>query len=177
MKTKHLFSILLISALSGGCSGDFLERVPQGELVTDQLATPEGVEGLLVGAYGLLNGNVNGTWGNYSSGPSQWLFGEVAADNAHKGSNNGDQPNMNQIELYQVTSTNDNLEVMWNRQFEGIARCNNVLRMVATVQAGSGKNSPMPARWKSRAKQECCADTITFSSAGSLTKCLTSMKH
>ncbi|WP_295120717.1 RagB/SusD family nutrient uptake outer membrane protein [uncultured Chitinophaga sp.] len=135
--TKHLIYITLAFVLSA-CSGDFLDRVPQGELVTSQLQTPAGVEGLLISAYGLMNGNISGTWGNYASAPSQWLIGEVAADNAHKGSNNGDQPNMNQIELYQVTSTNDNLEVMWNRYYEGIARCNNVLRMVALVQAGSG---------------------------------------
>ncbi|UYQ91189.1 RagB/SusD family nutrient uptake outer membrane protein [Chitinophaga horti] len=136
-KIKYSIYVLLVAVMSG-CSGDFLKLTPQGELVGSQLATPEGVEGLLIGAYGLLNGNVSGTWGNYASAPSQWLIGEVAADNAHKGSNNGDQPNMNQIELYQVTSTNDNLEVMWNRYFEGIARCNNVLRTIAVVQQGSG---------------------------------------
>lgn len=128
----------VLSLLLAACGSDFLDRNPQGELTTEQLETPDGVEGVLIGAYGLLNGNVNGTWGNYASAPSQWLIGEVAADNAHKGSNNGDQPNMNQIELYQVTSTNDNLEVMWNRYYEGIARCNNTLRLLAAVQSGSG---------------------------------------
>lgn len=136
-KIKNIIYPVLI-LLCSACGSDFLERNPQGELTTPQLETPDGVEGVLIGAYGLLNGNVNGTWGNYSSSPSQWLFGEVAADNAHKGSNNGDQPNMNQIELYQVTSTNDNLEVLWNRCYEGIARCNNTLRLLAAVQAGSG---------------------------------------
>lgn len=136
-KIKYFIYIALASVLSA-CSSDFLERTPQGELTTPQLQTPEGVEGLLISAYGLLNGNVSGTWGNYGSAPSQWLIGEVGADNAHKGSNNGDQPNMNQIELYQVTSTNDNLEVIWNRYYEGISRCNNVLRVLAAVQGGSG---------------------------------------
>ncbi len=93
---------------------------------------------MLTGAYGLVNGNVNGTWGNYSSAPSQWLFGEVGADNAHKGSNNGDQPNMNQVELHDVSTTNDNTEIMWNRYYEGIARCNNTLRLLKVVQGGSG---------------------------------------
>ncbi len=121
------------------CSGDFLERVPQGELITAQLESPDGVEATLVGAYALLNGNVSGTWGSYSAAPSQWLFGEVAADNAHKGSNNGDQPNMNQIELHQSISTNDNLAIMWNRYYEGIARCNNAIRLLNAVQSGSGE--------------------------------------
>lgn len=124
------------------CSSDFLEKTPQGELTVSQLQTPDGVEGLLVGAYGLMNGNVNGTWGNYSSSPSQWLFGEVGADNAHKGSVNGDQPNMNQVELHDVSATNDNTEIMWNRYYEGIARCNNTLRVLKAVQAGSGTKLP-----------------------------------
>ncbi len=123
----------------GSCGADFLERTPQGELIQEQIESPAGVEGMLTGAYGLVNGNVNGTWGNYSSSPSQWLFGEVGADNAHKGSNNGDQPNMNQVELHDVSTTNDNTEIMWNRYYEGIARCNNTLRLLKAVQAGSNK--------------------------------------
>lgn len=124
--------------IMSGCSSSFLERVPQGELSEPQLISPEGVEGVLIGAYGLLNGNVNDTWGNYASAPSQWLFGEVAADNAHKGSNNSDQPFMNQIELYQPTANNDNLFVMWTRCYEGIARSNNTLRLLEQVQNGGG---------------------------------------
>ncbi|RPE08051.1 RagB/SusD family nutrient uptake outer membrane protein [Chitinophaga lutea] len=140
---KRINSIILLAfmGLLAACSSEFLEKTPQGELSGPQLETPDGVEGVLLGAYGLMNGNVNGTWGNYSSSPSQWLFGEVGADNAHKGSNNGDQPNMNQVELHQVSSTNDNTEIMWNRYYEGVARCNNTLRILKTVQAGNNKLS------------------------------------
>ncbi|WP_343704566.1 RagB/SusD family nutrient uptake outer membrane protein [Chitinophaga sp.] len=137
---KRINSIILLctAAFFAACNSDFLEKTPQGELTIPQLETTDGVEGALIGAYGLLNGNVNGTWGNYSSAPSQWLFGEVGADNAHKGSVNGDQPNMNQVELYDVSVTNDNTEIMWNRYYEGVARCNNTLRLLKAVQAGSG---------------------------------------
>ncbi|WP_157278274.1 RagB/SusD family nutrient uptake outer membrane protein [Olivibacter sitiensis] len=124
---------LLFAIIS--CSRDFLELNPQGELTIPQIESREGVEGLLIGSYALLNGNtIEGLWGNYASAPSQWLLGEVAADNAHKGSNNGDQPNMNLIERHLPTSTNDNLQVLWNRSFEGIVRCNNTLRVLASVQ-------------------------------------------
>lgn len=131
-----VYATLVFSAFS--CSKSFLERNPQAELTYPQIESKDGVEGLLIGAYGLLNGNIDGTWGNYASAPSQWLLGEVAADNAHKGSNNGDQPNMNLIEQHKPTSTNDNLQVLWNRSYEGIVRCNNTLRMLAQLQAGSG---------------------------------------
>lgn len=140
MKKRRLiymvYGALVFSVVS--CSKSFLERNPQAELTYPQIESKEGVEGLLVGAYALLNGNVDGTWGNYASAPSQWLLGEVAADNAHKGSNNGDQPNMNLIEQHKPTSTNDNLQVLWDRSYDGIVRCNNTLRVLAQLQAGSG---------------------------------------
>lgn len=134
---KYIFLLLFVcSSLS--CKKDFLERNPQGELTQEQLTTQDGVEGLLVGTYGLLNGNVNGQYGTYGSAPSQWLFGEVASDDAHKGSSNGDQPNMNLIEQHAPTSTNDNLSVLWNNSFEGIQRANNTLKILAALQGGSG---------------------------------------
>lgn len=130
-------SILLLCVALNSCSRDFLDKLPQGELSPAQVESREGVEGLLIGAYGLLNGNVNGTWGNYASAPSQWLFGEVASDNAHKGSTASDQPNMGLIESHQPTSTNDNLSVMWRNYYEGIARCNSTLRTLTAVQSGT----------------------------------------
>lgn len=132
-----LYSILLLTAM--GCSKSFLEKNPQGELIGGQLDTQEGVDGFLTGAYSLLNGNVNGTFGNYGAAPSQWLLGEVTSDNAHKGSDNGDQPNMNLLERHSPTSTNDNLENVWVRCFEGILRCNNTLKFLSIVQAGDKK--------------------------------------
>jgi len=138
---KNLKYILLLLVLCNilSCKKSFLQLNPQGELTPEQLSTQDGVEGLLIGAYGLLNGNVNGTWGNYGAAPSQWLFGEVASDNAHKGSSSGDQPNMNAIEQHAPVSTNDNLSNVWDRCFEGIQRCNNTLKFLKTVQAGSAK--------------------------------------
>ncbi|MBE7175142.1 MAG: RagB/SusD family nutrient uptake outer membrane protein [Mucilaginibacter polytrichastri] len=126
--------------LTASCSKDFLEKVPQGQLSSTQTLSQDAVNSLLVGAYGLMNGNINGTWGNYASAPSQWLFGEVAADNAHKGSTSTDQPFMNQVESHQPTADNDNLQIMWRNYFEGILRCNNTLRTLAALQS-SGNNA------------------------------------
>ncbi len=141
MKTlKYILSTFLALLIVTSCSKDFLELKPQGELTEEQLNSQDGVEGLLLGAYALLNGNLNGTYGNYGAAPSQWLIGEVASDNAHKGSNNGDQPNMNLIEQHAPTSTNDNLSNLWDRCYEGILRCNNTLKTLARLQS-SGANA------------------------------------
>lgn len=141
-----LFSILVLSSVS--CKKDFLSLNPQAELTAEQLTSQDGVEGLLVGAYGLLNGNINGTWGNYGAAPSMWLFGEVASDNAHKGSSVGDQPPMNAIEQHSPTSTNDNLANLYDRCFEGVQRCNNTLKVLASLQGGSGATKFPDARAK-----------------------------
>ena len=118
------------------CGKEFLQKLPQGQLSEPQVGNKDGVEGALIGAYSILNGNVSGTWGNYASAPSQWLFGEVASDNAHKGSELTDQTPMNMIETYNAISTNDNLSQMWQVYFEGILRCNNTLKLLTADQAG-----------------------------------------
>jgi hypothetical protein len=148
MKHKKyiLLSLLICSTFS--CKKEFLALQPQGELTEEQLMSQEGVEGLLIGSYSLLNGNLDGTWGNYGAAPSQWLFGEVASDNAHKGSSTGDQPPMNAIEQHSPTSTNDNLSNIWNRCFEGIQRCNRTLKILASLQSGSGSAKFDDARAK-----------------------------
>ncbi|MCO5235557.1 MAG: RagB/SusD family nutrient uptake outer membrane protein [Chitinophagaceae bacterium] len=137
MKKIYFVCIAGLGLLAGSCSRSFLETQPQATISTNELATPKGVESLLIGAYGLMNGNINGTWGNYSSAPSQWLFGEVAADNAHKGSTSGDQSTMNAIELHSPNSANDQLPAMWTNYFEGVLRCNNTLALLNQVQAGT----------------------------------------
>lgn len=129
--------ITALGLLLVGCGKDFLQKLPQGQLSEPQVGNIDGVEGALIGAYSILNGNVSGTWGNYASAPSQWLFGEVASDNAHKGSEQSDQPNMNMIENYTTISTNDNLSGMWQVYFEGVQRCNTTLKLLKNDQEGN----------------------------------------
>ena len=93
---KGIF-ILFLLLIIYSCGKGFLEQKPQAILSEEQLKGTKGVESALIGAYGIMNGNISGTWGNYSSSPSQWLFGEVGSDNAHKGSNSLDQSPMNDI--------------------------------------------------------------------------------
>ena len=136
MKRNTLF--ILLSAgmlLTSSCGEEFLQQLPQGQLSEPQVSNSDGVEGALIGAYSILNGNVSGTWGNYASAPSQWVFGEMASDNAHKGSELTDQTPMNMIETYNTISTNDNLSTMWQVYFEGVLRCNNTLRLLEADQA------------------------------------------
>lgn len=125
-------SMLMISS----CGKDFLEKNAQGELTEGEVSIKDGIEQVLLGAYGIMNGNSSGTWGNYASAPSQWVFGEMPSDNAHKGSEGPDQPNMIAIENYSVNPVNDNLSTMWQVYYEGVLRANNVLKLLKTDQQG-----------------------------------------
>lgn len=147
MKRIYSFAIIgLLTIAAASCDKKFLEQTPQGTLTDEQITTPAGVENLLVSAYGLMNGNINGTWGNYASAPSMWLFGEVAADDAHKGSSSTDQSYMNEIEHHTPTTNNDNLAITWNNYYEGIIRCNNTLLYLAKVKAATTGEKIDPAR-------------------------------
>lgn len=134
MKKTYLLGLGIILILAGSCSDSFLEQSPQGQLSDDQINNRKGVEWLLVGAYGLMNGNPSGTWGNYAAAPSMWLFGELAGGNAHKGSEPGDQATMLDIERHRAIPVNDHLSTMWNNYYEGITRCNTTLRALYRLQ-------------------------------------------
>lgn len=146
-KIQYISAIVAFCmVMATSCKDSFLELTPQGQLVGSQLNSTDGVEQLLIGAYGMLNGNRSGTWGNYSAAPSQWMLGEVTSDNAHKGSTSDDITTINDLERFVANSTNENLEVLWSRGYEGILSCNSVLRALATLQEGSsGKFEPQRA--------------------------------
>ncbi|MCC6287158.1 MAG: RagB/SusD family nutrient uptake outer membrane protein [Chitinophagaceae bacterium] len=140
MNKFKIFTVAIAVSLAGlsSCKQSFLELSPQGQLTGSQLNSTDGVEQILIGAYGMLNGNRSGTWGNYVSAPSQWLLGEVTADNAHKGSTATDITTMTDLEKMVPTSTNDQLETLWTRCYEGVLSCNSVLKALATLQDGDG---------------------------------------
>lgn len=133
MKTVYYLLIPFL-LLTTGCGKDFLNKNPQGQLSKEDIINKDGVEASLLGAYSILNGNVNGTWGNYSGAPSQWVFGELPGDNVHKGSDEFDQSAMNLIEKHNTTPTNDQLTSMWQVYYEGISRANATLRNLKLEQ-------------------------------------------
>jgi hypothetical protein len=139
MKKTYLLALGIILILAGSCSDSFLEQSPQGQLSDDQINNRKGVEWLLVGAYGLMNGNPSGTWGNYAAAPSMWLFGELAGGNAHKGSEPGDQATMLDIERHRTIPVNEHLSAMWNNYYEGITRCNTTLRALYRLQESTNE--------------------------------------
>jgi hypothetical protein len=129
-------SMLAGTLLLYGCK-DFLTQnaVPQGAVTGGTLTTKSGVEGMLIAAYRALDCNYQtGAWG---CAVSNWVFGSVAADDAYEGSQAGDQPGIEQIELYQWTAPDAEgyLDAKWQAMYDGVSRANATLRLLKQVEA------------------------------------------
>ena len=111
------------------CSEDFLNRPAQGNLDATTLANQAGVEGNLISAYALLDGNMSG-------GGSNWKLGSVSSDDAYKGSEPGDNQAATDIELYQWSTGNadGDFNATWGIEYDGISRCNATLNLLMTVE-------------------------------------------
>ncbi|WP_430900741.1 MULTISPECIES: RagB/SusD family nutrient uptake outer membrane protein [unclassified Paraflavitalea] len=148
---RTLFNAILIT-LTGvviySCSKSFLERSPLGSLDENVLANKKGVEGLLIGAYSLLDGY--GAGGNWDASGSNWVYGSVVGGDAHKGSDAGDQQDINPMERYSAVSTNGYFNNKWRTVYEGVTRANNVLKIMAKatdISAADQKRISAEARF------------------------------
>ncbi len=62
-----------------------------------------------------------------------WVFAEVASDDAAKGGFPGDQADIELIDNFQISSDNGNGETTWAIYYEGVARCNQVIKNVPGI--------------------------------------------
>lgn len=105
------------------CNEEFLEVPVTAQVTENAIASVDGVKGLLVGTYSMLNGR---GYGRYS-GFSNWIWGSVRGGDANKGSDSGDQGTINEVIDYEVQATNENVHQKWQSSFEGVARANQLL--------------------------------------------------
>ncbi len=133
-KIKYKFLILssfVIVVVIVACSKNFLNKPPLGTLSPEILATEKGVQGLLIGAYSIVDGE--GIPGDgFASGASNWTFGNVAADDAYKGSDPTDVAEVAPFERFvDLTPTNSAIPQKWTVCYGAIQRCNDVLNTLA----------------------------------------------
>jgi hypothetical protein len=133
---KALPIVMLAAAVTlYGCK-DFLTdaAAPQGTLNEETLANRGGVEGTLIAAYRALDWTtgLGGAWG---SAASNWVWGSVASDDAYKGSEATDQPNINDIEAYHWSTANADAYIneKWRASYEGVVRSNAAIRLLRQV--------------------------------------------
>ncbi|WP_423998768.1 RagB/SusD family nutrient uptake outer membrane protein [Maribacter sp. IgM3_T14_3] len=133
MKKNLIYLLTLFVAISA-CSDDFTEQPAIGALSDAAVQNEAGVELLLVGAYSTLDGIRNNLSGNgFAASGDNWWF-DVLADDAHKGSTDGDQADLFEMETYNWTTANPYVLGKWSSVFAGINRSNAVIALIATIE-------------------------------------------
>ncbi len=132
-----ILTLMVITAVS--CK-KYLDRAPVGVLSQGVVANKAGADGILIGAYALLRGfnpAVQNNAGPWAVAPSNWVYGSVAADDAHKGSSSGDQPEIVSYETYNGLPSGQYMNDKWTSIYAGVQRANDVLRIVPLSKDGS----------------------------------------
>lgn len=127
---------MLVGVGLTSCSDQFLEVQPLGVLSEGNLTNRAGVDLVLTGAYSLLDGvqtNVGSAFADWQGSADNWVYGSVTSDDAYKGSNAGDQPEITVIETFTHTSDLVHFRGKWRAIYDGIARTNDVIQLVAKV--------------------------------------------
>ena len=140
MKAK--LSILILIALTAvSCGEEFLEITPQGDLSEAALlSTEDGIEGILVAAYSILNGQVGNGTDSYNAPASNWTFGDIVSDDAYKGSSGvSDQEGMHLMETFRTNPNIKDLSKKWEVLYEGIVRCNTAIRSIQNFDGWDDK--------------------------------------
>ncbi|MHA4811916.1 RagB/SusD family nutrient uptake outer membrane protein [Flavitalea flava] len=134
--------VLLALTVSFSCSHEFLNKQPQGALQPSTLSNTAGVKSLLIGAYAMLDGEGGATSGlAFGSGPDNWVFGSVVADDAYKGSTPSDQGDIVALETWSTSSaSNSYLESKWQAIYDGVQRSNDVIRTIALASDMTPEN-------------------------------------
>lgn len=134
MKTiKGLLTVLLTSLVFViGCSDDFSSKEPQAAFGEGDVASMDGVEGILLGSYNMLQGGglTGQTWRNEIQ---NWVF-NLPSDDALKGTDAGDQPEQSFIEQYDFQSFNLHIRDKWRGLYLGVATTNDVINTLAKVE-------------------------------------------
>ena len=134
---KRIFLIVVVTAFIligfNSCKKEFLDPQPYGRYSPELIQSKKGIEGLLVGAYGLLDGSNTPGASGWMTGVTNWVYGDVASDDAYKGTDANDQPQMTQIELWNSQADNTYFYYKWISLYDGVARANDVIKAVGTI--------------------------------------------
>ncbi|HLF64358.1 MAG TPA: RagB/SusD family nutrient uptake outer membrane protein [Saprospiraceae bacterium] len=128
-----LFLLGLVMLAPFSCKEDFLIITPNANLGASILATKDGVNTLLIGAYSMVDGVASNGFG-WEAASSNWVYGSIRGLEANKGTDSGDQPDINPLQTYSETATNPYLDVKWASVYDGIARANETLKVLAAAE-------------------------------------------
>ena len=132
MKNRLLitgFALALLALIGFACKDSFLEVAPTGQLANAQLTTTKGIEAALISVYSQVSGR-----GQRMVHPINWVWGSVRGGDANKGTDPGDFSDINPIQRFEYQSTQGVISDNFTGLYEGIARANLVLRLIADAQ-------------------------------------------
>lgn len=118
---------LALNLVVSACQKDFLDVPPAASILEKDLSNKKGLDGLLIGCYSVLTGR----GGGFYAGFGNWLHGSILGGEANKGTNSGDQAVANPVQRFETLPTSAVSGVKWRIPFEGVARCNTLLRLAA----------------------------------------------
>jgi len=129
-KLSIVLATFLLMAISYSCSDAFLDKAPLGSTSENVFYSEKGINALLTGTYGMVKGSALWTvsWG---ASIQNWTYGSVASDDAYKGSEVGDQAVVNEIERWEVQTTNNYPAEKWRLNIGmGVNRANITLNVI-----------------------------------------------
>ena len=137
MKYNHkiIASVICATLLLTACSDNYLEYEPEGVLSSENVATAENAESLVIAAYaGIANDEMIGPLTH------QWVFGSVRSDDAYKGGGGrGDVDVIDKYEQYNLTIA-DMGDWMaprtWTDFYKAISRANFALSVINDIPNG-----------------------------------------
>jgi hypothetical protein len=153
---KNNFKIVIVSLVGlmasfYACNKSFLNKPLTGPVTQESLANKAGVEGLLIGAYSLLDGvgaagttgvpaltSPSGSGGVWEGSADDWIFSSVPGGDDHKGSFQQDQgAYFLPVQAYDADPSSLYLNDKWIIVYASVQRCNDVLKTMALVSDGS----------------------------------------
>ena len=127
MKYKLIIILVLSHILTTSCE-DSLATTPESSLTSENAFSDlGGIEAALVGVYESFQSAEYYVW-------DFMLLGDIRADNGYGG---GDDPEISQMDLLQITPNNERIFTNWSNIYNAISKANTVLERVPLVEDAS----------------------------------------
>lgn len=138
LNNKYLIIPALVTSLifPAACKKAFLETDPIGSISESTLLTRDGVNGMLIGTYSILNGTARFGSYDFLNGISNIMLAGVASDDAHKGCIYNAINSIDQAENHSLDATQDFNRDRWRSIYTGIHRSNETIRLLNKLPEG-----------------------------------------
>jgi starch-binding outer membrane protein, SusD/RagB family len=130
IKGGAILATIALMTLLYSCKDSFLQTPITGQLNASILSNKAGLETAIIAAYSQVNGR-----GGRMASPSNWVWGSIRGGDANKGTDPGDFSDINPIQRFEALASQGVILEKWNGNYEGVARCNSVLRLLAVSGA------------------------------------------